>query len=699
MKRIFTICLLSAFCVLPVLAQDDTELKSYTVNVPVPGIFGREILSKAGELTEVEDLTITGTLNDDDWAILAKLTNLVRLDLSQLDITKVGYCSGLEYLKTVVLPESVTTVINSAFVGCSSLSTIDLPNATSIGDYAFYGCSSLSTIDLPNATSIGRAAFNGCSSLEIITLSPKLKSVYLSSQLHCIIICPAAVPPMATDISDGSKITLYVPRFSLADYKLASGWYACGTILPLDETVDAIDIYRSFVLTDTAGLSIPVDMNIVGYEGQTGQLTVSAGTPLEVGNFAMEGTRYYYYNTYNNSLIVNSPVSAETIDVSTYVANDKWYFISFPFDINVSDITVPTGTQWVVRKYSGADRAASTGTTWQNVGKSETMQAGEGYIFRCRNNSEHTVNFHAANTTNKNNIFTTQDVTTPLAEYASTLKTNTSWNLVGNPYPCFFNVTYIDFTAPITVWNGSSYTAISLTDDSYSLKPFEAFFVQRPDDVDAILFHKEGRSHEDVSSSSAPRRAPQEAHTSQRSLYDLTLRCADMSDRARIVINNEASAEYNINTDAAKMMSDDAVPQIYINDGGLHYAIDERPMQGATPAVGVRLPTDDTYVLSLSRRPEGCESFVVLDTETGIRVNLAKDEYIFNGAMGENECRFRIQSVGDDASVITSVDSENQAAEGVYDLNGRYVGFESEGLHAGMYIVKKGTSVRKLIIK
>ena len=54
-----------------------------------------------------------------------------------------------------------------AFRGCSSLTSITIPNSvTSIGGEAFYNCSSLTSITIPNSvTSIGGSAFYGCSSL------------------------------------------------------------------------------------------------------------------------------------------------------------------------------------------------------------------------------------------------------------------------------------------------------------------------------------------------------------------------------------------------------------------------------------------------------------------------------------------------------------------------------------------------------
>ena len=96
-------------------------------------------------------------------------------------------CSSLT---SVTIPNSVTSIEYNTFSGCSSLTSIDIPNSvTSIRDGAFKNCSGLTSVNIPNGvTSIGDDAFEGCSSLTSMTVEctniPNLSNIGLNSTLQ-----------------------------------------------------------------------------------------------------------------------------------------------------------------------------------------------------------------------------------------------------------------------------------------------------------------------------------------------------------------------------------------------------------------------------------------------------------------------------------------------------------------------------------
>ncbi len=82
-------------------------------------------------------------------------------------------------LISITIPNSVTSIENSAFDDCSNLTEITIPNSvTSIGDYAFFRCESLTEITIPDSvTSIGNYAFASCASLTEITILSSVISI------------------------------------------------------------------------------------------------------------------------------------------------------------------------------------------------------------------------------------------------------------------------------------------------------------------------------------------------------------------------------------------------------------------------------------------------------------------------------------------------------------------------------------------
>lgn len=82
-------------------------------------------------------------------------------------------------LKSVVIGNSVTTIMDGAFCMCSELTTVYLGNSlVSIGQNAFNNCSNLTSVDIPNSVvSIGASAFYGCRKLSSIIIPKHVSSI------------------------------------------------------------------------------------------------------------------------------------------------------------------------------------------------------------------------------------------------------------------------------------------------------------------------------------------------------------------------------------------------------------------------------------------------------------------------------------------------------------------------------------------
>ena len=86
----------------------------------------------------------------------------------------------------VTLPYGMTKVNYFAFYGARKLKTVNLPNTvTSIGEAAFEFCTSLETVNYNCIDSIEKYAFYGCTSLSSFPLKYGLKSVGLDAFTNC----------------------------------------------------------------------------------------------------------------------------------------------------------------------------------------------------------------------------------------------------------------------------------------------------------------------------------------------------------------------------------------------------------------------------------------------------------------------------------------------------------------------------------
>ena len=114
-------------------------------------------------------------------------------------------------LSSITIPDSVTLIDSNAFGICYSLSSITIPDsATSIGFYVFSDCYSLSSITIPDSvTSIVANAFNHCRSLSSITIPDSVTSIGAYAFNECRSLSSVTIPDNVTSISDAVFGTCY----------------------------------------------------------------------------------------------------------------------------------------------------------------------------------------------------------------------------------------------------------------------------------------------------------------------------------------------------------------------------------------------------------------------------------------------------------------------------------------------------------
>lgn len=134
-------------------------------------------------------------------------------------------------MTTAIIGSCNAKIEDSCFSGCTSLSSVTIPNSVaSIGSYAFSNCSSLTHVDIPDSvTYTSDHAFATCTSLQSCTIGSGITTIASFTFSNCssltYLTVMATTPPLALSIGLGSSLqAIYVPAGSVDAYKSAIGW-------------------------------------------------------------------------------------------------------------------------------------------------------------------------------------------------------------------------------------------------------------------------------------------------------------------------------------------------------------------------------------------------------------------------------------------------------------------------------------------
>lgn len=572
-----------------------------------------------------------------------------------------------------------------------------------IWDYAFYRCRNLTELHLPPyLESIGSGAFESCSNL---------KSIYA--------YMPNIISIANNTFTNYTTSTLYIPEFLYNSYYYDTGWSQFTNIV---KTTLKPDDYLSLYTNSS---------NTMG-EGEQRIPETSDGTPIDgeidtQGSFTVEGNEPQTFDTVDQIVdpdngqggsLIGTDDGEETgnLDVNSLRVNirvkpGRWYFFVFPYDVTIANVEYPGQYAWLY--YDGAHRASTGQTGWKTV-EGETLEALHGYAFQTGKQGTMVVTF------NKPKFGCGERIMELLAHAADNIQ-HASWNLVGNFTSSFYDFLDDTFSSPITRWNPTTgtYTAYRPGDDECHLQPYEAFFVQKPGNMDHIKFKdvcREGYRESEAKKSERNLVRRRMGINPQRRLINLQLLCDEQeTDRTRVVLNNNAQHAYELECDAAKFMSDQATAQLYSLEGDNKMAINERPQQG-----DIRLGYTATKAGRLSiSAPRMDMPMVLVDTKLGVTFDLALGTYDFDTQAGTFDGRFLLRP-SKDATAINLLTEKTGVclgtmdgglsiggAEGktvtVYNTGGAQVashtgnGFVS--LQGGIYVVKVDGESVKMSVK
>ena len=297
----------------------------------INGITVETIGHTAFRYSSVTSVTIPDSvtsIHDSAFAYCSSLTNISIPN----SVTAIGSFAfeGCTKLESITLPSSLLTISEFLFYDCSQLTTIHIPDSvSSIRTYAFYNCGKLETIRIPvSVTSIGSYAFDDCPSLMTVTY-PGSKTQWddnitkgsnndvLENHLICAML-------EATFTADGESISTQTidrggkftePAAPSKENHTFAGWYNGDEKFDFDaDTTNAPNVLKLVAKWDINQYTV----KFVSDYGSFADQTVEHGKPIDTGKLTIppvEGFTFggwYTDDTYDTEFDFSTPITGDT---------------------------------------------------------------------------------------------------------------------------------------------------------------------------------------------------------------------------------------------------------------------------------------------------------------------------------------------------------------------------------------------------
>ena len=297
-------------------------------------VFGQNIVATGGPdgsksdafsgCNQLESVTLNAKLETLGTYTFLNCYNLASINLGdckKLTTIKASAIEDCDYVRSITIPASVTTIEKNAFYSIDSLRTVTFATGSQLqnmgGEGTFRECLKLESVNLEACTqlkSIGSYTFRYCTELQTITIGKNVailgQDCFWYDSLVTDITCFASQPPLIYDatfekVPDSAR--LHVPAASVNVYKSAKYWSRFridaldeGETIQHNVTVDAGETTANFTWpTDSAAHSYQID---IYKDGEVFcKLTLGNKGQLLAINFSAPGRRMAQQNTSDSS--------------------------------------------------------------------------------------------------------------------------------------------------------------------------------------------------------------------------------------------------------------------------------------------------------------------------------------------------------------------------------------------------------------
>lgn len=462
-------------------------------------------------------------------------------------------------------------------------------------------------------------------------------------------------------------------------------------------SIDNFTYYKIPVISSGTYPTFSSSRTCSGIEIDAGaKLTIGSGVTISnANNIILKST-----DTQNAQMINNGSISlgGRVILRKTFTYANRWYFIAFPYNINISSNIKNTSSQnnvyvgqnnvdafadLYIIKYDGNKRDIQgiNTTNWVDI-SSGSLSTGVGYAMYVPTAG---VSLDFTSNTGDNSAFRSNTYNETLGLYTTNSSiTNHSWNLAGVPYTSAFNVSNLSQGLFYYIYDklADNYTVQEST-GSYQIDPFSSFFLQA--ESTTLTFDQAGRTYKLKSSVSSNDYEP----------LQFILSNVNYSDKAEIRLSDDANTAYELNRDAIKFFSlSNKVPQIWSKINSENIAINRLPAATNEIYLSAKIGTAGTYSLNLNNAKNFnlYNKVTLIDTYTNSSQDLTSNStYTFTSATGTFTNRFKILlqndvttstpiTNNDDIKVYAAnksiyIQGMNTFSLQIYDLSGKIVKF------------------------